>query len=314
MTPRERLDLLRGYRAAGGTGSYVSLIKEAKEYATGGPKKKLPELKPYVHQPPASSSTKVVNPYINRPIELKNYYKEPPTLKADNATPAHRKVTKEYIDKVNNPTPLEIVGEGLQGLYRYTENPTKILGDVGEIISGITGKNNMLNRSFPNTKNNVLQSRRVRHNPFISDELRNKIQAEEFKNLTLGTLQNAALLELGYMSPQVASTAALQKTLEASSRANLAANVIQLYDTDWTQLLQLNPTEVQNFILNSAGVLAKTGGNFNTGDAITKLSQGRFLPTYKSLTRSDKINFFKDVTSHAENIISQGQRLNSTEL
>ena len=50
MTPREKLELLRSYRAAGGTGSYVSLIKEAKEYATGGPKKKLPELPSYYNQ------------------------------------------------------------------------------------------------------------------------------------------------------------------------------------------------------------------------------------------------------------------------
>jgi len=38
MTPREKLDLLKSYRAAGGTGSYVSLIKEAKQYALGGEK------------------------------------------------------------------------------------------------------------------------------------------------------------------------------------------------------------------------------------------------------------------------------------
>ena len=43
MTPREKLDLLRSYRAAGGTGSYTSLLKEAKSYDAGGPKKKLPE-------------------------------------------------------------------------------------------------------------------------------------------------------------------------------------------------------------------------------------------------------------------------------
>lgn len=40
-----------------------------KEYAEGGPKKKLPELEPYVPQPSVASSTKVVNPYINRPIK-----------------------------------------------------------------------------------------------------------------------------------------------------------------------------------------------------------------------------------------------------
>ena len=95
MTPREKLELLRSYRAAGGTGSYASLLKEAKEYSNGGPKKKLPELEPYVPQPSVSSSTTVVNPYINKPVELKNYYKEPPTLKADDANPAHREVTKK---------------------------------------------------------------------------------------------------------------------------------------------------------------------------------------------------------------------------
>ncbi len=40
MTPREKLDLLRSYRAAGGTGSYASLLKESKQYALGGPKSK----------------------------------------------------------------------------------------------------------------------------------------------------------------------------------------------------------------------------------------------------------------------------------
>jgi len=36
MTPREKLDLLRSYRAAGGTGSYASLLKESKQYDGGG--------------------------------------------------------------------------------------------------------------------------------------------------------------------------------------------------------------------------------------------------------------------------------------
>lgn len=40
MTPRERLELLREYKAAGGTGSYVSLLKEVKQYGNGGPKQK----------------------------------------------------------------------------------------------------------------------------------------------------------------------------------------------------------------------------------------------------------------------------------
>lgn len=42
MTPREKLELLKSYRAAGGTGSYASLLKEAKEYSNGGPKKNNP--------------------------------------------------------------------------------------------------------------------------------------------------------------------------------------------------------------------------------------------------------------------------------
>lgn len=36
MTPREKLELLRSYRAAGGTGSYASLLKEVKKYDGGG--------------------------------------------------------------------------------------------------------------------------------------------------------------------------------------------------------------------------------------------------------------------------------------
>jgi hypothetical protein len=70
MTPREKLDLLKSYRAAGGTGSYVSLIKEAKQYSTGGPKKKLPEL-PAFNIQQSTDNTK-----MQYPIETDIFGKE----------------------------------------------------------------------------------------------------------------------------------------------------------------------------------------------------------------------------------------------
>jgi len=70
MTPREKLELLRSYRAAGGTGSYVSLLKEAKEYADGGPKKKLPEL-PSFNMQQVSDNTQ-----MQYPVETDVFAKE----------------------------------------------------------------------------------------------------------------------------------------------------------------------------------------------------------------------------------------------
>lgn len=43
MTAKEQLALIQSYRAAGGTGSYISLLKEAKQYGDGGEKDKTPK-------------------------------------------------------------------------------------------------------------------------------------------------------------------------------------------------------------------------------------------------------------------------------
>lgn len=78
MTPREKLDLLRSYRAAGGTGSYASLLKEARSYDAGGPKKKIPELQPYTYKEPIAESTKT-QPVAPKPVATP--YKIQPTQK-----------------------------------------------------------------------------------------------------------------------------------------------------------------------------------------------------------------------------------------
>lgn len=59
MTPREKLELLRSYRAAGGTGSYASLLKGAKEYSNGGPKSKLPPLPSYTNIQPTQDNIRM---------------------------------------------------------------------------------------------------------------------------------------------------------------------------------------------------------------------------------------------------------------
>lgn len=95
MTPKEKLELLRSYRAAGGTGSYVSLIKEAKtfedwnmgsvskshplypQYEPASTKKELSNLPSYSYKAPAAESTKtpsvipkpIRTPYKTQPIQ-----------------------------------------------------------------------------------------------------------------------------------------------------------------------------------------------------------------------------------------------------
>jgi len=81
MTPREKLDLLKSYRAAGGTGSYISLIKEAKQYGDGGTKPKPEDHPLYPQRTPSlgkeswiEGAVKTIKPITDKIISKLNPY------------------------------------------------------------------------------------------------------------------------------------------------------------------------------------------------------------------------------------------------
>lgn len=260
--------------------NYIQTLPKDSDYAEDGSlipedKKKItPEYRPYT----AVQSSTYVAPKVIPPLEKKQFNpREQPVFRADTRTERERKIDQEYTESVLNPSISTQIGEAFQKPLRWLANPVK---GVGDIVSAIA-PNSALAKDLPNTNEDVFEYRKKQLSPYTSGKEKLKNKKNEARDLTINSLINAGIMEIGFALPKSFVSPALTNMFRVGSKANFAADLLQLSKTDFDKISDGDMNEVANLILNSASLLSKMD-NF---DASTVYNN---IKNWKSLSNASK--------------------------
>lgn len=296
--------------------NYIQTLPRDSDYAEDG------SLIPDDKRSYASSTTNVdiSNSKYKDIKRLKLMEKLPPhILKADIRNKIETDKQIKYNNDVDNPeilTPIEYLQKPLKyiadpnGLLRHMANPLKAIGDITNTFI----PNSNINKDLPNTKNDVLEYRRVQANPNITSDEKFKHSINTALDLTQDAILNVAIPEFGYLSPALTNSARAARVLKTASIANNVNNTISIA-RDIPKLIEKGTdAELSDFFdiaVNAVGLSVKVR-NTNTGDSISNLLDPNFRNTFRSLSTADKkafiINIGKDITAHGLNAQDQINR------
>ena len=220
-----------------------------------------------------------------------------PILKADTRTEHQRKIDQEYTDAVLNPSIGQQLIEGGQLPLRYTANPLKFAGDLVNTVA----PNSNLAKDLPNTNKERFEYRKKQLNPYTSNNEKLNNTIDEIRDLAINSLINVGTMELGFALPKSFISPAMNNMFKVGSKANFAADLLQLSKMDLDKLEDGDMEEIANLILNSASLLSKMD-NF---DASTIYSN---IKNWKNISKIDKIDTYKDVFNLSQGINQQTQR------
>ena len=220
-----------------------------------------------------------------------------PVLKADNRTDQERKIAQEYTESVLNPSIRTQIGEALQKPLRLTANPVK---GVGDIVSAIA-PNSALAKDLPNTHAETFEYRKKQLNPYTSNKEKINNTINEARDLTINSLINAGTMELGFALPKSFVSPAMTNMFKTGSKANFAADLLQLSKTDLDKIDDGDMNEIANVLLNSVSLLSK----MNNFDASTIYNN---IKNWKNISKADKIDTYKDIFNISQSINQQTQR------
>ena len=283
--------------------SLVETLPTMADYAEDGSllpddKKKINfEPKPYV----AVQDNTYVAPKVIIPLEQKKKQqfisREQPILKADTRTEQQRKIDRDYTEAVLNPSIATQIGEAFQKPLRWLADPIKVVGDI---VSAVAPKS-VLAKDLPNTNEDTFEYRKKQLNPYTanSEKLNNTIN--EARDLTINSLINIGTMELGFALPRTFTNPAMINMFKVGSKANFAADLLQLSKMDLDKLEKGDMEEIGNIILNSASLLSKMD-NF---DASTIYNN---VKNWKNISKADKIDTYKDIFNLSQSINQQTQR------
>ena len=180
---------------------------------------------------------------------------------------------------------------------RWLANPVK---GVGDIVSAIA-PNSALAKDLPNTNEDVFEYRKKQLSPYTSgkEKLKNKIN--EARDLTINSLINAGTMELGFALPKSFVSPSMTNMFRGGSKANFAADLLQLSKTDLDKIADGDRNEIANLILNSSSLLSKMD-NF---DASTVYNN---IKNWENISKLDKIDTYKDIFNISQSINQQTQR------
>ncbi len=246
----------------------------------------------------AVQSSTYVAPKIIPPFEKKQFNpREQPVLRADTRNEQQRKTDKEYTESVLNPSISRQIGETFQKPLRWLANPVK---GVGDIVSAIA-PNSALAKDLPNTNEDIFEYRKKQLSPYTSgkEKLKNKIN--EARDLTINSLVNAGTMELGFALPKSFVSPSMTNMFRGGSKANFAADLLQLSKTDLDKIADGDRNEIANLILNSSSLLSKMD-NF---DASTVYNN---IKNWENISKLDKIDTYKDIFNISQSINQQTQR------
>lgn len=280
----------------------VETLPVMEDYAPDGSvipndKKNNFEYKPYT----AVQDNNYVAPRIVIPLEQKKKQqfvpREQPVLKADTRTDQERKIAQEYTESVLNPSISTQIGEAFQKPLRWIANPVK---GVGDIVSAIA-PNSALAKDLPNTNAETFEYRKKRLNPYIPNKEKINNTINEARDLTINSLINVGTMELGFALPRSFISPALTNMFKIGSKANFAADLLQLSKTDLDKISDGDMNEIANVLLNSTSLLSKMD-NF---DASTIYSN---IKNWKNISKADKVDTYKDIFNISQSLNQQTQR------
>ena len=280
----------------------VETLPVMEDYAPDGSvipndKKNNFEYKPYT----AVQDNTYVAPKVTMSLEQKKKQqfvpREQPVLKADTRTDQERKIAQEYTESVLNPSISTQIGEGLQKPLRWIADPVK---GVGDIVSAIA-PNSALAKDLPNTNEETFEYRKKQLNPHISSKEKINNTINEARDLTINSLINVGTMELGFALPRSFISPAMTNMFKIGSKANFAADLLQLSKIDLDKISDGDMNEIANVLLNSTSLLSKMD-NF---DASTIYSN---IKNWKNISKADKIDTYKDIFNISQSINQQTQR------
>lgn len=256
------------------------------------------EHNPYVA---VQDNTYVAPKVIIMPLEQKKEQqfipREQPILKADTRTEQQRKIAQDYTESVLNPSIGTQVGETFQKPLRWLADPIK---GVGDIVSAVAPKS-ALAKDLPNTNEDIFEYRKKQLNPYTSNSEKLNNAINEARDLTINSLINVGTMELGFALPSSFTNPMMANMFKVGSKANFAADLLQLSKMDLDKLEKGDMEEIGNIILNSASLLSKMD-NF---DASTIYNN---IKNWKNISKADKIDTYKDIFNLSQSINQQTQR------
>ena len=233
------------------------------------------------------------------PLEQKEKQqsREQPILKADTRTEQQRKRDQDYTESVLNPSIGRQIVETLQKPLRWLADPIKVVGDI---VSSVAPKS-LLAKDLPNTNEDAFEYRKKQLSPYTSDKEKLDSKLNEARDLTINSLINAGTMELGFALPKSFVSPAMTNMFREGSKANFAADLLQLSKTNLDKLGDGDMNEIANVLLNGASLLSKMD-NF---DASTIYSN---IKNWKNISKADKIDTYKDIFNLSQSINQQTQR------
>jgi hypothetical protein len=220
-----------------------------------------------------------------------------PVIKADTRTDYQRKVDQEYTDAVTNPSLTTQIGEAFQKPLRWFANPVKAVGDISSAVA----PKSSLAKDLPNTNEDVFEYRKKQLNPYTSAKEKVNNMLNEARDLTINSLINVGTMELGFALPRQFVTPSLNNLFQVGSKANFAADLLQLSKTDLDKVSEGDMKEIGNLILNSASLISKLD-NFDANTVYNNIKN------WKTLSKADKIDTYKDIFNISQSINQQTQR------
>lgn len=239
----------------------------------------------------------VNNKIIDNKKSIQINPKEQAVLRADTRTEQERNIARKYADAVFNPSIGQQITEGVQLGLRYAANPLKGVGDFVNTYA----PNSNIAKDLPTTNEDRFEYRKKQLSPYSSPKEKLKNLVDESRDLTINSLINAGTLEAGFAMPRSLTNSTMTNIFKEGSKANFAADLLQLTKTDLDKLSKGDMDEIADAILNSASLLSKMD-NF---DASTVYGN---IKNWKNLSKSDKVDTVKDIFNLSQIIAQQGQR------
>lgn len=217
-------------------------------------------------------------------------------IKQDDRTDKQREISQKYAKSLTDPSVGQQLIEGFQLPLRYTANPLKMAGDV---VSAVAPKSAVA-KTLPNTNQDRQDSRAVQLNPGVSLTGKTNALINETRDLGINSLINAGTAELGFAATSGA-TGGLQSLFKAGSKANFAADLLQLSKTDFNKVSKGDRKEIANSVLNLLSSVSKMD-NFDASTIVNNIKN------WNIISNSDKIDTYKDIYNLSQSINQQNQR------
>jgi hypothetical protein len=226
----------------------------------------------------------------------KNEFENHSYLKQDNRTSKQREVSQKYAKSMTDPSIGQQLIEGLQLPLRYTANPLKLAGDVAATVA----PNSPIAKTLPNTIKDRQDLRKIQLNPAVSDAEKTNSLINTTRDLGINSLINAGTAELGFAAAPGA-TGNLLGLFKAGSKANFAADLLQLSKVDLNRVSKGDRNEIGTAVLN----LLSSASKMDNFDASTIVSN---IKNWNRISNSDKLDTYKDIYNLSQSLNQQNQR------